>query len=940
MTGEKLLKALGAIATGEAPTGRMPPHLVRFVLEYNKPPNIAAERAKLAEFLGTESFSFDAMESDADVQLARFAVLQFAGVVRVFSDQALYEMATALKDRLHLVSCEPDVGARVYAEPDARDFEEMLPESAVVDLWCWSKASAPGDKHWALAAMRVQDAWKLSDAMGAGILVGQPDTGVADHPEIEETAIEWSKAANILEGGRPLDPLDPSMANPGHGTATASVVISRPAGQITGTAPAAKLAPVRCTNDVKIFDGAPIAAAVSHARKSGCDVITMSLGGIPSISLAAAIGDATDAGAIVLAAAGNCVGVVTYPALDERVIAVAGVDSADKPWIGSCRGSAVDISAPAENVYVARRTPGDGGKPQVDGGQGTSFAVALTAGVAALWLSHHGRDAVRNEARRRGISIQALFRAALQQTARRPQGWDPSSFGAGVVDAEALLKLGLRDIAGDAVRLPAPIGDVELVWRKALDRKTENDFDWAQHGAEAALLALKADRISRRASAGMETVGDGGLRPSAEVAAKAPPVLLNLLSPLSVGTAPTTAGAASADTTRLLKLAGKQAGGGVESAASVSVETAMKRLKTSAHKKGILDKLDAAMSAMPTGDPALEAERKRVVGLAESGVDKLATDGPTARLTVDEHFGLEALVSLHDRPALRVRGGVVDINDPLLGDWVGAILTNEALLSPMLAAVGRIDLDGGHVGTGFVVAPGCIMTNRHVLEVITEEFRAVNGASQFHFLGSATINFSDDGVGPEKSFKIKSVLAAGAERIDERLDFLHLDMALMEVESTNGFRTEKGDVKLPTPMPLARDIPHGSATQEIFVAGFPARPPAAALRDPVTKAFRQDVATRLGELFGMAYSVKYLSPGEIRTPLGKVEGDPRAWVFAHDATTLGGNSGSWVMRIGEPFGVIGLHFGGGTLRANYAHGVDAVSRSAQSLQLLASAKWI
>jgi hypothetical protein len=484
----------------------------------------------LVELLGTDAFSLDPMESDESVALSRFAVLQFAGVLRLFSGRALYDMAAELKDRLQLVACEPDVGARVFAEPDARFFDEMLPESAVADLWCWSDAPAPADKQWALAAMRVPAAWNLSCAKGAGVLVGQPDTGIADHPELDAAAIDWGKAGNILEGGKPIDPLNPSMANPGHGTATASVVISRPTGEITGSAPEATLAPIRCTNDVKIFDGAPIAAAVNRARKSGCNVITMSLGGIPSISLAAAIDDAVEAGSIVLAAAGNCVGVVTYPALDDRVIAVAGVDSKDKPWIGSCRGSAVDISAPAENVYVARREPGDGGRREVTGGQGTSFAVALTAGVAASWLSHHGVDAVRSEARRRGISVQPLFRAALRQTARRPLNWDTNAFGAGVVDAEALLKLGLRDIHDPASQPAASIGDVERVWRKALAGKTEDGFDWAQHGAETALLALKADLLARRASAGMEAVGDGGLKPSAQLAERAPAVLRRLLS--------------------------------------------------------------------------------------------------------------------------------------------------------------------------------------------------------------------------------------------------------------------------------------------------------------------------------------------------------------------------------------------------------------------------
>ena len=49
-------------------------------------------------------------------------------------------------------------------------------------------------------------------------------------------------------------------------------------------------------------------------------------------------------------------------------------------------------------------------------------AVALTAGVAALWLERNGRDAVIAEARRRGTTVQNLFRSFIKQTARVPAG--------------------------------------------------------------------------------------------------------------------------------------------------------------------------------------------------------------------------------------------------------------------------------------------------------------------------------------------------------------------------------------------------------------------------------------------------------------------------------------------------------------------------------------
>lgn len=923
MNGEVLLVQLAQFASGDIEAGRMPAKVTRFALEYTQPPDPATERRRIAQFLGADRFSLEPMDDDRTARLARFLVLQFPGVARVFSNQALFEMAEALRAKLDLVSCEPDVGARVNGEPDARDLDQMLPESAIIDQFCWSTAASPPDKRWALKAIRALEAWDISPGKGAGVFVAQPDTGVAAHPEIEAGALALDKAKNILEGGNnPTDPLDPSVANPGHGTATASVVISREAGVMSGAAPGARLAPIRCINDVKIFDGTPIAAAVKHARNVGCDIITMSLGGIPSFSLAAAIDDAVDAGIIVLAAAGNCVGLVVYPAFDERVIAVAGVDVNDKPWKGTSEGSAVDISAPGENVYVARRKPGDGGHAEVSGGQGTSFAVALTAGAAALWIAHHGRNAVRDEARRRETTVQSLFRAALRRTARIPSsGWDAGRHGAGVVNARKLLELKLRDIPATEVRLAAPAGDIEKIWRLAVARESVDGFDWGRHGAEAALLAAQAQILWRRSQAGMESVGPGLLRPSREVAATAPAILRKLLGRAADSSPAGPVEASPALNERLLKIVGKSAGGGTESAAAVSVESAQRRLRGT-HARAIIDKLDAALRSLPAAEATVAAERKQVAGAAEAGLRKLAADGIAAQLTPNERVGVEALVNIHDRPALRVRDGKIDAQDPLLGDWGGSLLPANNLLEPVLAAVGRIDIDGVHMGTGFVAAPGRIVTNRHVLEAIAEEYRQVNGSTKWAFTGASTINFADDGRGDAKKFKIVSVIAAGPNRIDETVNFSHLDMAVLEVETQNA-----AGAALPGALPFLESDDFTRAKSEILVAGYPARPGVNALRDPDTGAIREDVATRLGKIFGLAYSIKYLSPGEIDFPLGALPGDSRAWVFAHDATTVGGNSGSWAMRLGDPFGVVGLHFGGGALRANYAHGLAAVRKS-------------
>lgn len=912
--------------------GLLPPDEIRFALEYPAAPDLAAARDRILALAdGREIFRLAPLFSEDGGDTGHFLALRIPGLGAGLSASFLYAVAADLTDAVGLVSCEPDVGARVFLEPDPdREHEAPAVESVVGDLLCWSQAAAPEGKDWALQAIKVPAAWTRAPKRGVGIRIGQPDTGVADHAELEPGALDFGRARNILEGGAPTDPLSDRMANPGHGTATSSVAVSRGTGEMSGSAPAATLVPIRCVNDVKIFNGTPIAAAVDHARAVGCAVITMSLGGIWSRSLAAAIRRAVAENVIVLAAAGNCVRFVTYPASDPNVIAVAGVDVNDAPWKGSCRGKAVTIAAPAENVYVARRRPGVADKTLVSGGQGTSFAVALTAGVAALWLAHHGRDAVVAEALKRGISVQELFRAALIATARTPARWN-TALGAGIVDAEKLLQMTLAAIPGPAPR-GGPGGVLETVAAAAADGAEVDGFNWTRHGAEASLLAARAAIRAQAMSEGVEALGTGWLAPSEALARKAPPMLRHLVWPdEDAATQPELASGVSAGMIRRLASGGP----GLESGAELSESAAQSALASPEHRKMLLDRVFGVLDALPpAADPRVTRDRTDVRAAVEGALGKLATQGVAAELSGVERFSLEALVKLHGRPALPVLAdNRIDPEDPRIGDWL--ILGDAAPFSSQLAAVGRIDLDGSHVGTGWVAAPGLIVTNRHVLEELAEEFRTASG-TRWVFRRTPTINFASAGTGAATAFRLTDVVATGADRIDGRVVFRHLDFVVLAVESTNAAGTP-----LPQPLALLSDPAWSTAKTQVLLAGYPARPSSAALRDPVTGAPLRDVITRLTELYGYSFSRKYLSPGEIETAAGKVPGDSRNWVCAHDATTLGGSSGSWMLHLGDPGAVIGLHFGGGTLQANYAHSLAAVRAAGGPVaDALAGANWL
>ena len=409
----------------------------RFVVELRHPVSDKTIQSTIENKLGLAS-QVSPLFEEPDLDLDRFRAIEFPGV---FSpDRAdLFDVARIIWVELDAVSVEPDLDTRYY------DGDESLPdkgteESANFAFWCWAKdEDKPADRDWAIKKVKLREAWEFSKSTnrpvrGRGSNIFQPDTGVVtSHREIPNGAANALGAANFIERGQP--PIDPMMGsgNLGHGTATGSVAASAVSHVVDGAAPQAKLVPLRCLKSVVRFNQSLVAEAVNHARVNGAHVVSMSLGGVPSMALHAAIRRAVDENIIIVAAAGNCVGSVVWPARYAEVIAVGGVNAKDQPWRGSSRGRSVDVSGPAEFVLRAdARDPAN--QNAVGGGQGTSFATAMLAGVAACWLSHHGRDQLI-EKLPSGMRLQDLFRAMLKKTATVPSGFDTTLYGAGIVDA-------------------------------------------------------------------------------------------------------------------------------------------------------------------------------------------------------------------------------------------------------------------------------------------------------------------------------------------------------------------------------------------------------------------------------------------------------------------------------------------------------------------------
>jgi subtilisin family serine protease len=307
----------------------------------------------------------------------------------------------------------------------------------------------PGSERsrWARDAIRCAEAWAIEPTRGDGILIGHPDTGYTLHPNLGSDALDLQIDRDFLDDDDDaLDPLiSPAdvpwpLSFPGHGTTTASVMVGRGSDEagIVGVAPRSKVVPLRAAQSVvQLFDS-DVARAVDHARITGCHVVSISVGGKGFFGLRVAIQRAVDAGMIVLAAAGNNVGIVVAPASYPNCLAVAATGPDDQPWPESSRGSAVDVCAPGWGVHVAGYV-WEHGLPvaRVIQSSGTSYAATHLAGVAALWLAHHGPDALHELY---GSRVQSVFLSLLRnEGSRTPAGWDSAAFGAGIVDAAALL---------------------------------------------------------------------------------------------------------------------------------------------------------------------------------------------------------------------------------------------------------------------------------------------------------------------------------------------------------------------------------------------------------------------------------------------------------------------------------------------------------------------
>jgi len=290
---------------------------------------------------------------------------------------------------------------------------------------------------------------------------------------------------------------------------------------------------------------------------------------------------------------------------------------------------------------------------------------------------------------------------------------------------------------------------------------------------------------------------------------------------------------------------------------------------------GIYDSRPSGLESMATTD-------HEMAGL-EGGFERLASNQP---LSENESAGLEAIVHKKYRPALFIiDNSYAEPPDPWTHFGAGS---NRENIEAAILSVGRIELPA-HTGipfggTGFVVGPGLIMTNRHVAQI----FAAGLGTRNLRFKTgmSAGLNLRkerDSSNGTELSV------------IDIKMIHPYWDMALLQVD---GLEVDQ------KPLLLSTEHTDNLNSPEVAVLGYPAQDP------------RNDLKLQR-EIFGDHFDVKRMQPGKLETRQEILSYGNNVSAITHDASTLGGNSGSAVIDV-QSGKVLALHFAGLYLKANFA----------------------
>ena len=330
-----------------------------------------------------------------------------------------------------------------------------------------------------------------------------------------------------------------------------------------------------------------------------------------------------------------------------------------------------------------------------------------------------------------------------------------------------------------------------------------------------------------------------------------------------------------------------------------------------------VERLEAGLAARNV-DSVLLAN---VIAGAKEGLSK-TTAQEKPEISFREAVGLEAVIWTDGtRPSLPVSKGFVDVNSVEADAWKGSLRRFEDNLRGLIAATGKLiaPVGPGFSGTALLVADGIAMTNRHVAEAIARE---CDGAWSLRWPGETLIDFvAEDELAPVGAWTVEGIAYASPCPIGDSPSVAKLDVALLKCRPPRASRlTEE-----PSPMlldgigPGAGGLVRNGAVAAIGIAGRP-RSWNGTGTPPPYRETQQVIA----ELFRDSFGVKRLAPGRV-SQLPEMITDGQSRVFAHDCSTLVGNSGSAIVDLAsDGHRLMGVHFGGISREDNFAYSMAAI----------------
>ena len=425
----------------------------------------------------------------------------------------------------------------ITAEPDIDQGWLDLPQRQELAATATPTPDSPDEQKGAPYVAGPGFAWHLGDDFtglrtardsppitASDITIVHLDTGYDRTHLARPKHVDNARERNFVDPGRSNraddeTPTSGVLTNRGHGTGTLGILAGqelkgvRPEGlngiTLGGAAPM-RIVPVRIANSVVHFATSTVAKGIDYARSIEADVVSMSMGGLPSAAWADAVNAAYEAGIVVVCAAGNNFGglptsLIVYPARFQRVIAACGAMADRTPYfhlpfedmegnVGPSAKMRTAITAFTPNIPWARI-----GAPDIvdlDGG-GTSAATPQVAAAAALWLHRNGAKFIERSWQRAEAARQALFRTA-ERRVRNQTGPDPM-FGQGLLRADQALELAEPDDLRQEPRDSASFAFLHLLSSIFGVVPETRNFD---------MLALELTQLALTSRAAQEVIGD------------------------------------------------------------------------------------------------------------------------------------------------------------------------------------------------------------------------------------------------------------------------------------------------------------------------------------------------------------------------------------------------------------------------------------------------